>query len=74
MPETMDDLLRRIAELEVALRDAVDALELANSLLAQKPYAIPLSNQFNARHAAAERARAALQENTDAWWACRNDL
>ena len=48
----MDDKDSEIARLRVALSDAADALDLANSLLKQKPitYALPLTNQFNARH------------------------
>ena len=54
----------RIEAIEAALSDTTDALELANTLLAQK-LAVPLTNQFNARHAAAERARALLKKETD---------
>lgn len=55
--------LDEIERLRVVLSDTADALDLANALLRQKPvtYAIPLTNQFNARHAAADLARATLK-------------
>lgn len=51
-----------IKALTEALEGAVNALDLANDLLNQKTptYAIPLSNQYNGRHGAAKRAKAAL--------------